>query len=110
MWRTGPLPKGLQGYLNFQGSDGEDLALSDTNPTISQMSHTLTTSMLITDLPFTVILKELVSLAIGNRKAFCPKCQSALKAISQPSKSGASSIATPVMTAVTSTSLPQTAS
>ena len=33
------------------------------------MSHTLTTSMPITDLTFKAILKELISLMIDNRKA-----------------------------------------
>ena len=61
----------------------------------------------ITILTFKAILKELVSSVIGNRKIFCPKPHSALRNVSQPSTSGARPIAMPVMTAVTSTSLPQ---
>ena len=70
------------------------------------MSQPLTTSMPITDLTFNAILKELVSLAIGNRKTFHLKPQCALKNVSHPSMSGASPTVTPVMTVVTSTSLP----
>ena len=64
--------------------------------------------MPITDLTFKAILKELVSLVAVNRKTFCPKPKNALKNVSQPSMSGASPTATPVMPTVTSTSLPQT--
>ena len=64
--------------------------------------------MPITDLTFKGILKELVSLAIGNRKTFCPKPQSMLKNLSHPSTSGASLTVTPAMTAMTHTSSPQT--
>ena len=66
--------------------------------------------MLITNITFKAILKEVVSLVIGNRKSFYPKPQSALKNISQPSMSGTSPTAMPVMTIVTNTSLPQTTS
>ena len=59
-----------------EGGDRDDLAFSDTNPTISRVIHTLTASRPITDLTFEVILKELVSLTIVNRKTFCPKPQS----------------------------------
>ena len=64
--------------------------------------------MLINDLNFEAILQELISLAIDNREIFCSKPQSAPKNISQPSTSGASPTVMPVMTVVTSTSLPQT--
>ena len=65
-----PLPKGCKATLNPQGGDRDDTALSDTNPTIGQMNHSLTTSTQITDLTFKAILKELVSLAI--EKPFAP--------------------------------------
>ena len=74
------------------------------------MSHTLTPSVPITDLTFKPILRDLVSLVIGNRKTFCPKPQNALKTISQPSMSGVGPTIMPVMTAVTSNSSPQTIS
>ena len=110
-WRCGGLchfQKYYKATLNFQCGDKDDLSLSDTNRTISQMSNTLITC--IADLTFKAILKKLVSLVIGNRKTFHSKCQSKLKNVSQPSMSGASPTATPVMTTVTSTSLPQTMS
>ena len=59
---------------------------------------------------FMAILKELVSLAIGNSKTFCPKPQNAPKTTSQFSTSGVSLTVTPLVTAVTSTSLSQTTS
>ena len=49
-------------------------------------------------------------MVIGNRRTFCPKPQSVLKNISEPSMGGASPTVMPVMTAVTNTSLPQTTS
>ena len=106
----GHFQKDCKATLNFQGGDNDDLALSDTNPTISQMSHTLTISTLTTDLTFNAILKEFVSLVFGNRKTFHPKPQNTLKNISQTSTSGASPTAMPVLTTVTSTSSPQTMS
>ena len=42
--------KDSKATLNIEDGDRDDPALSDTNPTIGQMSHTLTTSTLITDL------------------------------------------------------------
>ena len=69
----GHFQKNCKAILNSQGSDRDEQALSDTNPTISQMSHTLTTSTPILNLTFKAILKELVSLLSGNRKAFCQK-------------------------------------
>ena len=45
-WKCGVLDhfqKGCKATLNSQGDDRGDLALSDTNPTIGKMSHTLTT-------------------------------------------------------------------
>ena len=66
--------------------------------------------MLITDLTFEAILKKLVCSAIGNRKTFHPKPQCAPNNIRQPSISGASPTVMPVMTTVTSTSLPKTTS
>ena len=54
--------------LPSQDSD-KDKSPSDTSPIIVHTSHTLTASMAITDLTFKVILKELVSSAISNRKA-----------------------------------------
>ena len=112
-WKCGGLDqfqKDCKVTLNFQGGDRDHLALSDTNPTISQMSHTLTTSMPITNLTFKAILKKLVSFEIGNRKTFHPKPQSASKNVSHSSMSGASSTVMPVMTAITSTSFPKTTS
>ena len=51
---------------NPQGGDRDDTALSDTNPTISQMRYTLTPSTPITNCTFKAIFKELVSLVIGK--------------------------------------------
>ena len=70
------------------------------------MSHCLTTSTPTNNLTFKAIFKELVSSVIGNRKAFCPKPQNVPKPTSQPSTSGVSPTATPVVAIVTSTSLP----
>ena len=44
----GHVQKDCKATLNSQVGDRDDLALSDTNPTISQMSHTMTASVLIT--------------------------------------------------------------
>ena len=44
---------------------------SDASLAISQMSHTLTTSLTKTKLTFMAVLKELVRLPIANRKTFC---------------------------------------
>ena len=110
-WKCGGLghfQKDCKATLSFQSGDKDNLALSDTNTTISQMSHTLTTFMPITNPNFKAIQKEMVSSVIG--KMFCPIPQSILKNISQPSMSGASPTATPVMTAETGTSSPQTMS
>ena len=112
-WKCGGLDhfqKDCKDTLNFQGGDRDDLAVTDTNPTIGQMRHTMTTSIPITDLTFKAILKEMVSLTNHNRKTFHPKPQSTLKNISETSTSGAGLSATPVMTMVTSTSLAQSAS
>ena len=112
-WKCGGLghfKKDYKAALSFQGGHRDDLACSDINPTVGQMGHTITTTMPITDFIFKVILKELISLAIGNRTTFHPKTQSTVKSISQPTMSGASPTAIPVMTAVTSTSLSQTTS
>ena len=73
-WKCGGLghfQKDCKASLNPQGGDRDDAALSDTNPTIGRMSHTVTMSMSITDLTFKAILKELVSLTIDNIRAFC---------------------------------------
>ena len=83
---------------------------SAANPTISKMSHSLTTSMPITNFTFKAILKELVSLVIGNRIAFCLKPPNTPKTASQPSTRGVSPTVMPVATALTSTSLPPTMS
>ena len=75
-WKCGGLghfQKDCKDTLNPQSDDRDDAALSDTNPIISQMSHTLTTSMPIADLTFKAILKELFTSAISNRRAFHPK-------------------------------------
>ena len=74
------------------------------------MRHTLAASMLISVLTFKAILKELVSLANGNRKPLHPKPQSTPKNINHPSMHGASPTVMSVMTAGTGTSLPQTTS
>ena len=70
--------------LNPKGGDREYLALSDTNPTNSQMSHTLIVSMPITNLTFKTILKKLVSSAIINTKTLCLKPQTAVTSPSSP--------------------------
>ena len=106
--RLGHFQKDCKANLNSQGGDRDDLALSDINPTIGKMSHALTTSTPITDLTFKAVLKELVSLAIGNRRAFCAKPQNGPKTISQPTARGVSPTVTPVLTSVTSASLSQT--
>ena len=87
-WKCGGLghsQKDSKTTLNSQDGNRDDLSLSDTNPTIGWMSHTLNTSTPITYLTFKAILKELVSSEIGNRKTFCPippdapkECQSTL--------------------------------
>ena len=66
----GHFQKDCKATLNSQGGGRDDLALSDTNPTIGQMSHTLTTSTLITDLTFKAIIKELVSWQLVTEKPF----------------------------------------
>ena len=66
--------------------------------------------MLITDLTFKVLLKELINLAIDNRKILHPKPQNALKTTGQSSMSGVSQAAMPVVTTVTTTSLSETMS
>ena len=106
----GHFQKDCKATLNSQDDDRDDAALSDTNPNIGRMSHTLTTSRLITDLTFKAILKTLLSLVIGNRKALCPKPQSTQKNISQPSMNGANPTVMSAITAVNSTSFPQTTS
>ena len=66
-WKCGGLghfQKDCKATLNPQGGDRDDAVLSDTNPTIGQISHTLTASMLITGLTFKDILKEVDQL--GN--------------------------------------------
>ena len=81
-WKCGGLghfQKDCQVNPNPQGGDRDDATLSDTNPAIRYMSHTLTASMPITNLTFKAILKELVSSAIGSRKAFHLKTQNTLK-------------------------------
>ena len=102
--RLGYIQKDCKATLNLQSGDRDYAALSDTNPTLGQISHTLTTSMSITDLTFKAILKELVSFAIGNRKAFCPKPQTTPKTSIHPSISGVSLTVIPIVIAVTSTS------
>ena len=69
------------------------------------MNHTLIASTPITDLTFKAILKEFVSSAIGNRKAFHPKPQSTPKTSIQPCTNGVTLTVTPMVTAATSTSL-----
>ena len=66
--------------------------------------------MLITDLNFKAILKEFVSLAIGNRKVFHPKPQITPKTSIHPSVSGVCPTVTPVVTAATHTFLPPSTS
>ena len=110
-WKCGGLghfQKDCKATVNPQGGDRDDAALSDTNPTIGQMSHTLTSSMPITSLTFKTILKELVSSVIGNRRAFHPKPQTIPKTPIQPSAGGVNLTVTHVVTAVASTSSPQT--
>ena len=107
---TGPLPKNCKVNLHSQLSDGDDTTLYDPSHTISQMSHTLTTSTPVTDLTFKTILKELVCLAIGNIRAFHQKLQSTPKTLIQLSMSHAHQVVMPVVTTVTSTSSPSTIS
>ena len=70
------------------------------------MCHTLTTFTPKTGLTFKVILKELISSAITNRRACCLKPQTIPKTPIQPSACGVNPTVTPVATAVASTSLP----
>ena len=110
-WKCGGLghfQKDCKVTLNPQCGNRDDKILADTNPAISQRSHTLTISTSITDLTFMTILKELLSLAIGNRKAFCPKSQTTPKTSIQPTTSGVSLTVTPIVTSLTSTSSPPT--
>ena len=58
--------------LLTQDGDRKDMSISDASPMMGHMSHTLTASTSKTDFTFKVILKELVSLATGNYKAFLP--------------------------------------
>ena len=63
--------------------------------------------MLITDLTFKALLKELVSSVMGNKRAFCPKLQTTPKTPVQPSMSGAGQIVMSVVTTVASTASPK---
>ena len=101
----GHFQKDCKATLNPQGDDRDDAALSDTNPTISQMIHTLTASTPITYLAFMAILKELISSAIGNRRAFCSKPQTIPKTIIYPSAGGVNLTVTSMVTTMASTSL-----
>ena len=102
----GHFQKDCKATLNYQGDDRDDTALSDSNPNNGKMIHTVTTSMPITNLTFKDIWKELVSLVIGNRKTFCPKPQNAPKTTSHCYISGVNPAVMPMVTNVTSTSLP----
>ena len=66
--------------------------------------------MLITDLTFKAILKEMVSLVIGNERSFHPKLQTTPNDPIQPSMSGPGQVITPVVTTVSCTSSPSTMS
>ena len=110
VWRIGPLQKDGKATLNPPGGDRDDATLSDTNPTIDQMSHILTASTPMTNLTFKAILRELISSVIYIRKTFHLKPQNTPKTPSQPSPSGVSQTVMPMVTAVVSTSLPQTMS
>ena len=106
-WKCGGLghfQKDCKATLNVQGGDREDAVLSDANSTIGQTSHTLTTSMQITNLTFKAILKELVSTVIGNRRTFCRRHQTTLKTPIQPSMGGVSMTVATLVTAATNTS------
>ena len=106
-WKCGGLDhfqKDCKATLNPQGGDRDDAVLSDANSTIGQTSHTLTTSMQITNLTFKAILKELVSSVIDNRRAFCPRHQTTPKTPVQPSMGGVSLTVTTLVTAATNTS------
>ena len=105
-WATSKKIARLPSMLNLM-TDMIKLSLTHT---IGQMSHTLTTSLLITKLTFKAILKELVSSVIGNKRAFCPKLQTTLKTPVQPFTSGTGQIVMPVMTTVARTSLNPTTS
>ena len=109
-WKSGGLghfqkiQKDCKATLNPQGDDWDDAALSDTIPTISKMGNTLTASMPITNLTFKAVLKELISSAFGNWKAFCPKPQTTPMTSVQPTTIGVSLPVTPVVTAAPSIS------
>ena len=105
-WKCGELghfQKDCNATLNSQAGDKDDTTLSGPSHTIGWMSHTLTTTMLIiTDLTFKAILRELVSSAIGNKRAFCLKLQTTLNTPIQ--------VIMPVVTTVACTSSPSTTS
>ena len=92
--------------LNCQGGDWDCLPLSDLNPTIGWMSHTLTTSTAIMNLTFQAIWRELVSLVIGNRKTFHPNPKMHHRPLVSPLWVLLVQLSC-VMTSVTFTSLPQ---
>ena len=112
-WKCGGLDHFQKDYkvtVKSHIGDRDDTTLSDPSHTIGWINHTLTTSTPITDLTFKAILKEWVKSAIGNKRAFHPKLQTNPKTPIQPSISGAGQVVTPLVTTVTSTSLPPTTS
>ena len=112
-WKCGGLghfQKECKATLNSQAGDKDGTTLSDPSHTIGQISITWMTSMPITDLTFKAILKELVSSAIGNKRAFHPKLQTTPKTPVQLSTGGAGQVITPVVTNVAHTSSPSTIS
>ena len=67
------------------------------------MSHTLTVSMSITDFTFKAILKEMVSLVIGNKKTAFHLRVPLTRGTNQLSTSGSFQVVIPAVMAVTNT-------